>query len=357
MAYDLTSDDAVTHVPEAELRPFLERFLTALGASAEEAEIVADGVITASLWYHPGQGQGIEKLLRYHRRIRDGGIVVDAPMRFEREGPAYALLDAARGFGYVAAQRAMRKAVEKAKSSGIAMVWVRDSNHFGIAGYHALAAAREGLIGWSMTNARSEMAPWGSAKPVLATNPWGVAIPTPGEERGPILLDMALTMSGKGMMRWYLEQGKAMPETWALTPDGRVTTDPAAAMDGPVLPIGEYKGYGLSLVTDVLTGVMSGAQFGLSVFQDEQRYDVGHLMMAFDPAMFMPRERFDERLERLIDEIKSAPPIDPERPVLLPGELEHERTLRRRREGIPVAPATAEGVRALADELGVACPF
>jgi LDH2 family malate/lactate/ureidoglycolate dehydrogenase len=357
VAYDLTSDDAVARYPEAELRPFIERFLTALGASAEEAEIVADGVITASLWYHPGQGQGIEKLLRYHRRIRDGGIVPAAPMRFEREGPAYALLDAARGFGYVAAQRAMRKAVEKARTTGLAMVWVRDSNHFGIAGYHALAAAREGMIGWSMTNARAEMAPWGSAKPVLATNPWGVAIPTPGEEHGPILLDMALTMSGKGMMRWYLEQGKAMPETWALTPDGRVTTDPAAAMDGPVLPIGEYKGYGLSLVTDVLTGVMSGAQFGLSVFQDEQRYDVGHLMMAFDPGMFMPRERFDERLEKLMDEIKSAPPIDPERPVLLPGELEHERSLRRRREGIPVAPATAEGIRALADELGVACPL
>jgi LDH2 family malate/lactate/ureidoglycolate dehydrogenase len=357
VAYDLTSDDAVARYPEAELRPFIERFLTALGASAEEAEIVADGVITASMWYHPGQGQGLEKLIRYHRRIQGGGIVADAPMSWDREGPAYALLDAAKGFGYVAGQRAMLKAVDKAKSSGIAMVWVRNSNHFGIAGYHAVAAARRGLIGWSMTNARSEMAPWGSAKPVLATNPWGIAIPTPGDEYGPIMLDMALTMSGKGMMRWYLEQGKPIPESWALTPDGRVTTDPAEAMDGPVLPIGEYKGYGLSLVTDVLTGVMSGAQFGLSVFQDEQRYDVGHLMMAFDPAMFMPRERFDERLGQLITEIKDAPPIDPARPVLLPGELEHQRSGSRRSEGIPVARATAESVRDLAQELGVECPL
>ena len=357
VAYDLSADEAVNHYSEAELRTFIEDFLQALGATREEAEIVADGVVTASLWYHPGQGQGLEKLIRYHRRVGEGGTVANAPMRWEREGPAYGLLDAAKGFGYVAAQRAMNKAVDKATQSGIAMIWVRNSNHFGIAGYHALAAARRGLIGWSMTNARAEMAPWGSAKPVLATNPWGIAIPTPGEDQGLILLDMALTMSGKGMMRWYLEQGRAMPETWALTPDGHVTTDPAAAMDGPMLPIGEYKGYGLSLITDVLTGVMSGAKFGLSVFQDEQHYDVGHLMMAFDPGMFMLRERFDERLEQLIAEVKGAPPIDPDRPVLLPGELEHERSRHRRRSGIPVSRNTAETVRGLAQDLGVACPL
>jgi LDH2 family malate/lactate/ureidoglycolate dehydrogenase len=357
VAYDLTDNEPVDLHPEASLRRFAEEVLLALGASREEAEIIADGVITASLWYHPGQGQGLEKLLRYRRRLREGGLVADAPMRWEREGPAYGLLDAARGFGYVAAQRAMLKAVDKAQQTGIAMVWVRNSNHFGIAGYHALAAARRGMIGWSMTNARSEMAPWGSAKPVLATNPWGLAVPTPGSAQGPIVLDMALTMSGKGMMRWYLEQGRSMPASWALTPAGEVTTDPAAAMDGPMLPIGEYKGYGLSLITDVLTGVMSGAKFGLSVFQDEQHYDVGHLMMAFDPTMFMPRERFDERLEQLIAEVKGAPPIDPERPVLLPGDLEHARSERRRREGVPVARASAAALRELAQELGVPCPL
>lgn len=353
MAYNLTSNDPVILFPEAELRGFVEGFLLALGATREETGIVADGIVTASLWYHPGQGQGVEKLVRYHRRVRDGGIVVDAPMSWEREGPSYALLDAAKGFGYVAAQRAMAKAVEKARVTGFAGSWVRNSNHFGIAGYHALTAAKGGMIGWSMTNARAEMAPWGSAKPVLATNPWGIAIPYPEGDRSPVLLDMALTMSGKGMMRWYLEQGRPIPETWALTPAGENTTDPAAAMDGPMLPIGEYKGYGLSFVTDVLTGVMSGASFGLSVFQNEDRYDVGHVMIALDPALFMPRDQFDERLAQLISEVKGAPPIDPARPVMLPGDLEHERALRRRREGIPVAQATLEALRPLALGLNV----
>ena len=353
MAYDLTDKEPVTFYPEKDLRGFIETFLTTLGAAAEEAEIVADGVVTASLWYHPGQGQGVEKLLRYFNRIRNGGIIVDAPMSWDRDAPSYALLDAAKGFGYVAAQRAMKRACEKAKETGLAVVWVRNSNHFGIAGYHALTAANAGFIGWSMTNARAEMAPWGSAKPVLATNPWGLAVPYPGKERGPVLLDMALTMSGKGMMRWYLEQGRAMPDTWALTPEGERTTDPAEAMDGPVLPIGEYKGYGLSFFTDVFTGVMTGAKFGLNVFQDENHYDVGHMMMAFDPTIFMTSEQFETRLTNLIAEVKSAPPIDPSSPVLLPGDLEDERMQQRRNEGIPVSQETLKALRPLAQEIGL----
>ncbi|UCH24449.1 MAG: Ldh family oxidoreductase [Trueperaceae bacterium] len=357
MAYDLTDSEPISLYPEADLRSFAKQVLTALGASDEEAEIVTDGVVTAALRWHPGQGQGLEKLFRYRRRIEEGGIVVRAAMDWLTDGPSYALLDAANGFGYVAAQRAMRKAVEKAKQSGIGMVGVRRSNHFGIAGYHAMTAAQEGFIGWAMTNARSEMAPWGSAQVVLATNPWGMALPVPNEDGVPVVLDMALTMSGKGMMRWYLEQGLEIPDSWALTPDGRVTTDPAAAMDGPLLPIGEYKGYGLSFITDVLTGVMTGAKFGLSVFRDEQDYDVGHMMVAFNPEVFMPRSEFNERLERLVLEVKSAPPIDPEKPDMLPGEIEHRRTIERQREGVPIANETVSGLRRLAHELGVSSPF
>ncbi|MEM6430577.1 MAG: Ldh family oxidoreductase [Deinococcota bacterium] len=357
MAYDLDANEAVNLYPETDLRNFAEKVLLTLGATQEEASIVTDGIITASLWFHPGQGQGLEKLFRYHKRIQGGGIIANAPMTWLTDGPSYALLDAAKGFGYVAAQRAMTRAVEKAKQTGIGMVGVRNSNHFGIAGYHAMTAVKHGLIGWSMTNARAEMAPWGSAKPVLATNPWGIAIPAPDSATSPILLDMALTMSGKGMMRWYLQQGKPIPETWALTPDGQTTTDPAAAMDGPVLPIGEYKGYGLSLISDILTGVMTGAKFGLSVFQDEQHYNVGHMMTAYNPEVFMPRQEFNDRLKQLIEEVKAAPPIDPDKPVLLPGELEHKRMQERREHGIPVAQETVKGLRNLATELNVDCPL
>jgi len=337
--------------PESVLRRFTTDFVLALGATSEEAEIVASGLTTASLWWHPGQGQGLEKLFRYHRRVGNGGIVPGARMEWVKDGPSHALLDAGKGFGYVAAHRAMARAIDKARNNIIAVVGVRNSNHFGIAGYHALQAAQAGMIGWAMTNAGSEMAPTGSAKPVLGTNPWGISIPRPNHP--PMVLDMALTASGKGMMRWLHLAGMPMPENWALTEEGRRTTDPAEAMSGPLLPIGDYKGYGLSLVTDVLTGVMTGALFGLSVFQQDTNFDVGHLMLAVRPDAFLDRSIFEDRLEKLIEEVRAAPPIEPDHPVLLPGELEYRRMEERRRNGVPVFHETVERLSELALELEI----
>jgi len=353
MAYDVQDASLINHYSLENLRAFSSAYMRGLGATADEAEIISDGLMTASQWWHPGQGQGLEKLFRYTRRVKNGGILPDAPMTWLVDAPAYALLDAAKGFGYVAAQRAMNRAIDKAKTAGIAMVGVRHSNHFGIAGYHALTAAKAGLIGWACTNAAAEMAPWGSAQVVLGTNPWGIAIPRSNDHA--IVLDMALTMSGKGMMRWYEREQRPMPDNWALTPDGQTSTDPSAAMTGPLLPIGDYKGYGLSLFTDVLAGVMTGALFGLDVFQDDTDFDVGHMMIAIDPAALMPGAQFDRRLEELVRQVKGAEPIDPERPVMLPGEVEFRRMRERERSGIPVARETVDQLRDLAADIGV--PF
>jgi LDH2 family malate/lactate/ureidoglycolate dehydrogenase len=128
-------------------------------------------------------------------------------------------------------------------------------------------------------------------------------------------------------------------------------------MTGALLPIGEYKGYGLSLVTDVLTGVLTGSLFGLSVFQDDRNYDVGHFFVAIDPAAFLPRADFDRRLEELVHEVKSAPPIDPERPVMLPGEVEFRRMEERLRDGVPLDRETVARLKELAGEEVVAFPF
>ncbi len=355
LTYWLTDDDPVARYPEPLLREFVEDYLAALGASADEARIVADGLVTASSWWHPGQGQGLEKLIRYARRIRNGGIVTRAEMARIHDSPASALIDAGKGFGYVSAHRAMAAATEKARGRGIAMVGVRNSNHFGVAGYHALHAARDGFIGLAMTNAGAEMAPWGSAMPVLGTNPWGLAVPR-GGGHDPIVLDMALTQSGKGMIRWLARAGLPMPDNWALTAEGRRTTDPVAANDGPLLPVGDYKGYGLSLVTDVLCGVLTGSLFGRSVFQDDTHFDVGHVLIAIDPDCFMDRPTFNGRLARLIDEVKSAPPLDIRRPVMLPGEIEQRRAHTRFRDGIPVALTTVDQVAELGREVGLSFP-
>ena len=346
--YDLTDALDTVRVSQASGRAFLETFFAGLGANEEESQINADGILTAALWWHPGQGQGFEKLPRFARRFRNGGLVGDAPMTWVADRTSTALLDAGNGLGYVAGHRAMSRAIEKARTTGIAMVAVQHSNHFGTSGYHAKHAADEGLIGIAMTNAGAEMAPWGATQPVLGTNPWGMAVPR--RDHFPIVLDMALTQSGKGMMRWLAREGLPMPDNWALTPDGERTTDPGAADEGPLLPVGDYKGYGLSLITDVLTGVLTGSMFGTDVFQDDQNFDVAHTMIAIDIEAFMDRKTFDLRLERLIEQVMSADPIDAEHPIQLPGQSEQRRAAERMSDGIPLHRDLFESIRALASE-------
>jgi LDH2 family malate/lactate/ureidoglycolate dehydrogenase len=356
------SDDLVNYYPRETLIAFTQTYLKALGATDEEAIITADGIVTAAGRWHPGKGQGLEKLFRLTVQCSNGGINVGAEFEILKETPAVALVDAHKGLGYVVGVKAMKLAVEKAKTVGTGSVLVRHSNHFGQAGYHAEIAAKAGMIGISMTNAGAEMAPWGGKTAVLATNPWGLAIPR--AKGNPILLDMALTMSGQGMVKWAYREGVSIPDNWVLTAEGRRSTDPAEfiAADsetfaGTQLPIGEFKGYGLSLFTDVITGVLSGALFGTAVFTDITNFDVGHFLMALNPNTFMLFDDFQSRLEQLITEIKSAEPIKPGDEIYLPGEPEYRREQKTVETGIPINVKTVEKLRDISKAQGVVCPL
>jgi LDH2 family malate/lactate/ureidoglycolate dehydrogenase len=304
----------------------------------------------------------MEKLFRLTIQCGNGGIQPGAEFEILKETPAVALVDAHKAFGYVAGVKAMNLAIEKARTIGIGVVLVRHSNHFGQAGYHAEIAAKAGMIGFVMTNALAEIAPWGAKTAVLATNPWGIAIPR--DAGFPFLLDMALSMSGQGIVKWAYREGESIPDNWVLTEDGRRSTDPAdfMAKDGETfvgtqLPIGEFKGYGLSLFTDVITGVLSGSLFGLTVFTDMANHDVGHFMMALNPDTFMLHDEFQDRLERLISEVKSAAPIEPGDEIYLPGELEYLREQKAMEEGVPVDRNTVERLREMSKARGVTCPL
>lgn len=355
------NDPAVVHYPREALVHFCRAYLRALGATEEETLIVTDGIVTAAARWHPGKGQGLEKLFRLTRQTDNGGILPGATFEILRDTPATALVDAHKGFGYVTGVRAMQLAVSKAKVVGTASVLVRHSNHFGQAGYHAEIAVKAGMIGWAMTNAAAEIAPWGARTPVVGTNPWGIGIPR--STGFPILLDMALSASGRGMVQWAYRAGERIPDHWVLTKGGRRSTNPAdyIAEDGKTfigtqLPIGEFKGYGLSLFTDVIAGVLGGSLFGTDVFQDLANHDVGHFMLAINPDIYMDRVEFERRTEQLVDQIRSAEPIDPARPVHLPGELEFLREQERLAgAGIPVDVETVEGLRQLARERSVPC--
>lgn len=334
-----------------ELTAFCHEFLKALGCDEDEAEMVADGVVTSATWWHPSRGQGIEKLVEYAESVSQGGTRPGVEMRWVRSQGATAVLDANRGFGYRAGRLAVDKALELAASYGISLVAVRNSNHFGSAGFHAMRAAERGCIGWVMTNALAEMAPWGAAKPVLGTNPWGIAVPR--KDGDPLIIDMALTTSGKGAILWHHRAGLAIPPDWALTQAGDTTTVALDAMAGALLPIGGYKGAHLSLFTDILAGVMTGSLFGTDVYQDPAGHDVGHVAIVIDPSKFMSLDEFDSRLRELLSAVASASPIDPARPVRLPGEIELAERRRRLDEGVPVQESTVAALKKLASELQV----
>jgi LDH2 family malate/lactate/ureidoglycolate dehydrogenase len=248
---------------------FCKDYLNVLGASEEEAEIVADGIVNAASRWHPGKGQGLEKLFRLTIQTEGGGIVNNAEFEILTDTPAVAHVDGHKGYGYVVATKAMRLAIDKASKVGIGAVVVRHSNHYGQAGYHAETATKAGMLGIVMTNAKAELAPWGAKTPIAGTNPWGLGIPR--DKDFPFLLDLALSMSGEGMVKWAYREGVEIPDNFVLTKEGKRSTNPADYIEetpgglvfhGTQMPMGEFKGFGLAFFTEVLSAVLSGSLFG-----------------------------------------------------------------------------------------------
>ncbi|PJF08474.1 Ldh family oxidoreductase [Pseudorhodobacter sp. MZDSW-24AT] len=342
----------MTSVTRDSLQTFMVQGFRALGLTEEDATIFADALIFSELRFHPGHGQGVRRLRRYQERIAAGLVNVSAPWEVVKESPALALVDAHNGIGTVAAARAMRLAIQKAKVCGIGQVIVRNSTHYGSSAVHAVQAAEAGCIGTSFTNAGPEMAPWGGREGAVGTNPWGIAAPT--GLGFPVVMDIALTTAGKGMMQWHAREGKPMPLDWALTPEGAETDDPNAAMAGALLGIGTYKGYGLAFMTDVLTGVIGGGGYGLTPYSDQAKLDVSHTLTAIDIEWFMPLEEFRARMDDFARMVKSRALRPGFSEILLPGEQEARRVARKSAAGVPLDDEVLADLRNLGRELGIA---
>ena len=344
-------------VPVDLLEDFVHSAFLAMGLSEEEAGYCTNGLIQSELHCLPGQGQGVGRLTGYYDRIQKGLYQPGTDIEIIKESSVLALIDAHNAMGSVVGQKAMKLAIDKAKQSGIGFTIVRNSTHFGSSAVHARLALDYGCIGIAITNAGAEMAPWGGRSPRVGTNPWGLAAPTGGDF--PVVLDIALTTAGKGMMRWHEREGKKMPLDWALTPDGDETGDPTAAMAGALLGIGHYKGYGLSMFTDILTGVLSGGGFGLAPYQDRSiaKLDVSHTFIAIDIDWFIPLETFKTRMDAFIAEIKSSelrPSFDE---ILVPGEIDYRRERDYRRDGAKLDVETYDRLQILAEKLNIEFPF
>lgn len=342
-------------VPVDKLEEFTQRAFQAMGVSEEEARYCTRGLMQSELRCLPGQGQGVRRLPTYLERITKKYIQPGAPFEVVKESPALALVDGHNGMGSAIGQKAMEIAIQKAKISGIGTVVVRNSTHFGSSAVPARLAVEQDCIGIAMTNAGPEMAPWGAATGVVGTNPWGIAAPTGGAF--PVVLDIALTTAGKGMMQWHAREGKKIPLDWALTPDGEETDDPEAAMKGALLGIGQHKGYGLAMITDVITGVLSGGGFGLVPYANPAKQDVSHTMIAIDIAWFMPVDEFKARMDSFIKDIKAAklrPGFDE---ILVPGEIDYRRETEYRQNGARLDAITFDQLAEMAQKLNIEFPF
>lgn len=301
----------------------------------DEANIIANHLVEADLY--GVSSHGVSRTNIYLKRLNAGVVRAAWKHKIDQEYAASVQWDACNSMGMVTGVRAMERCIEKAKESGICFVGVHNSNHFGMAGYYARMAAMNGMIGICGTNAPPNIAPWGSYKAYVGTNPIAFCAPRHGD---PILLDMAPSVVAMGKVILAAKLGQTIPEGWAITAEGKPTTDPKEGMKGTVLPIGGPKGYGISLFIDILSGILTGSSFGPYLnnmwndFKNPQ--DVGHFFIAIDVSKFIGLDAFIEKVEVMVHDIKNLPKTQGISEIFLPGEIELNCKRERQQNGIPI---------------------
>lgn len=345
---------------ERVLRPdilagFVRHVFQAAGATAEGARLVADSLVTSELVGHPSHG--LVRVRQYLDSIEAGELDPAAAPAIARETAVITTVDARNGFGQIAAHFAMQVTIEKAQAQGLAVTGLFNNNHVGRLGEWVQLAADRGLIGLAFCDtgrARARAAPYGGAAHLLGTNPLAAAVPVGG--RPPLVLDYATTQVAEGKVRVARNQGRPVPEGWIIDANGQPTTNPEDLYTGGMLlPMAGHKGYGLSLLIELLGGVLTGqgglpGQPGLTISGNSVLF----LVILVDA--FRPLADFLADGATLCDQVKAVPPAPGFDEVLLPGEPEHRSAERRRAAGIVVDETTWNHFVEMADQYGLVVP-
>lgn len=343
------------------LRACMERIFEKEGFSSEDARAIADVLMQADLFGI--ESHGAQRLMYYHRNIRSGSVNVSAKPEVLRETPVSALIDGHFGMGALVAQFAMRMAIEKAKQSGVGMAVVRNSSHYGIAGYYTLMAEREGLAAFSMTNTGPIMVPTFGREMMLGTNPMAFCMPA---DPVPFWFDASTTVVTLGKVEVCQKRGRPMPQGWTIGPDGAPCTDASrmnasilAGERGGILPLGGegethggHKGYGLGIMVEALTGVLAQGMTSPQMCGAHGDHTC-HFLLAFDPAMFGDPADIRARMSAYLAALRASEKMPGCARIYTPGEKAFEAMARRLREGVPVEENTLAEVRQIAGELGV----
>jgi LDH2 family malate/lactate/ureidoglycolate dehydrogenase len=336
------------------LQSYIAAVFEHVGMPPADARKVAGLMANADL--QGSDGHGVLRLPQYVKRIRAGGINLRPTMRLVHERAGSALLDGDNGMGHLVAARAAEIAIEKARTTGVAWVSARHSNHAGPASLYARMPIAHDMIGvyFAVGNA-NHLPPWGGAEMLLSTNPIAAGIPA-GDEP-PVLLDMATTVAAYGKVKAKIKAGEMMPVGWMIDRKGEPLLDPKRADEGFLLPIGNHKGYGLALVVGLLAGTLGGAAMGRDVIDfnkdSKSTTNTGQAILAIDLRAFGDPAVFKARVDTLVRDLRNSERLDGVERIWLPGEQSHLKRERYRAQGIPVAPGVVADIAAMAREIGV----
>lgn len=338
----------IYYYPSEKLYQYIVDYFEHWSVSLEDAALAADVLLSADM--RGVDSHGLIRLSSYYgSRLRKGLINPLCPMQVVKETLTTLSVDGGNGLGHPVSVKTMRLCIEKARASGVGLATVRNSNHFGIAGYYAMLALPEDMIGLCFTNTAPLVAPTHGRKAILGTNPIAVAVPAASSR--PFVLDMATSIVPIGRINVYQKEGKEIPAGWGVDAQGLVTENPAAVREGGALmPLGGpellrgYKGYGLSLMVDIFSGVLSGSAFGADVgnaTQDKQ-CNVGHFFGAIRIDAFRDVQDFKEDMNRLLVQLREAPKAAGEERIFIHGEKEFEAADRSLIEGVALSEATVQ---------------
>lgn len=359
---------AMTRYPVDVLRSFTVRVFETVGVPPADAVQAADVLMAADR--RGIDSHGISRLKNYCDLFAKGKVQARPAITVLRETPSTAAVDGGNGLGLVVGPKANAMAIDKAVAAGTGWVTVRNSTHYGIAGYYTLAAANRGLIGWSMTNAARAVVPPGAAERMLGTNPISVAFPA-GDEP-PVVIDLATSAVAFGKIQLKMRAGLPVPDGWIVDKDGKPTNDPQRLINGgAMLPLGGdverggHKGYCLGALVDLLCGVLSGAGWGPFVMpfivgqhvEPERSVGpgLGHFFGAMRVDAFMDPAEFEARIDEWVRVFHATRAAAGSAGVLVPGDPERVAEAERDRTGVPLPPPVIADLRAVSERLGV--PF
>ena len=336
------------------LRAFIAASFEAVDVSREDAKAIAQLMAQADI--NGSEGHGVFRLPQYIRRIKGGAVNVKPNIRVEREMAGMALVHGDNGKGHLVMKFATEKAIEKAKTAGVAWVGARWSNHAGPASLYASMPLAHNMIGLYMAvGSANHLPPWGGLDMLLSTNPIAVAVPA-GEEPA-IILDMATTVAAYGKVKTKAQRGEMMPEGWMMDRQGNPLTDPKRANEGFLLPIGGYKGYGLALVMGLLAGNLNAAAMGKDVVDfnndDTTETNTGHTIVAINVEAFQDLQEFKQGMDTLIRDIRNSQRLPNVDRIRLPGEGTHTARNDNEKNGIPMPEALLAVLDQLASELKI----